>query len=446
MLRVRFSQMVDRLEDLKSLSDDFSMIIEPIEAIAVELPQAKARVMETEALLSREIEANQNLRREVDSLTSELSATSGELTSFSARSRKLEAECQEMAGSVDEQRALLRDQAQLLDNVERQLAVEAEQHSSVAAELALQRAENEAVVQSLQRAQSALQRESEQHSIFERESRRLHQLVGEQSERIVALEARANELAEQRDRQAQTVAALEARLHETELARQKAEGEHESAVGQLTAERTSLSLKVDAVAARLASTEHILTKVRTQFRDKDEALRTTERSLKDALLERISADRRLEAMRSELGHQTVQLGELQRLRQEADERSEMLTKALAAKDVALENSMAKAGSLGDRLESLTKRYENDRVTQEAANRRLIEELESERAERTLAQGALEIARENRVALQRQNETLKRAVRAIQTQSEPVGSEQYHLPDAGHVTNVSFLTLSDSRPE
>ncbi|WP_224000700.1 hypothetical protein [Aureimonas sp. SA4125] len=446
MLRVRFSQMVDRLEDLKSLSEDFSMIVEPIEAIAEELPHAKARVMETEALLSREIEANQNLRREVDALTSELSATSGELTSYTTRARKLEAECHEMTGTVDEQRALLREQAQLLDNIERQLAVEAEQHSSVAAELALQRAEREATEQSLQRAQSELQRESEQHSIFERECRRLHQLVGEQSERIVGLEARANELAEQRERQKGVFAALEVRLQEAELACQKAEEEHESIVGQLTAERTSLTLKVDAAAARLASTEHILANLRSQFRDKDEALRITERSLKDALLERIAADRRLEAMRNELVHQSAQVSEIHRLRQEADERNEMLTKTLAAKDVALENSLAKAVSLGDRLETLTRRNENDRVKQEAATRRLIEELESERAERTLAQGALEIARENRVALQRQNEILKRSVRAMQTQGELVIPEQNLAPDTGQTTNVSFLARPDSRPE
>jgi crescentin len=446
LLRVRFSQLVDRLEDLKSLSADFSLIIEPVEEIALELPQAKARVMETEALLSREVETNHSLRREVDDLTSRLSSVSGELASATARSRKLESDIHEYATALDEQRILLREKTLLVDNIERQLAAEVEQHASTAAELALQRAEGDAVEQSLQRSEAALQRESEQHSIFERESRRLQQLVGEQVARIAELETRNGELADSRQASLQTIATLEERLLESELARQKYAGEQDGVINQLAAERSSLGLKLDAVAARLASTEQILANVRGQFREKDEALRTAERSLKEALLERIAADRRVEAMRGELAHQVEQLGEAHRLRQEFDERCEMLSKALAAKDAALEKSLAKSASLGDRLESLTKRYENDRMAQEAAGRRLIEELESEKAERTLAQGALEIARENRVALQRQNEALKRAVRAFQTQGDDGDLGRPSSPAFEPHTNVSFLSRPNDHPD
>jgi crescentin len=446
LLRVRFSQMIDRLEDLKSLSDDFNMIIEPIEAIAVELPQAKARVMETQAMLSREVEASQILRREVDELTSRLSSVSGELASVDSRSRKLEAQISEYESALDEHRILLREKNLLVDNVERQLAAEVDQHASTAAELALQRADSETIEQSLQRAEAAVQRESEQHAIHERESRRLQQLAGEQMARIADLETRHNELADQRQINLQTIATLEARLVEAELARQKSASEQDGAIVQLTADRSSLLLKLDAVTARLTSTEQILSGVRSQFREKDEALRTAERSLKEALLERITADRRVEAVRGELAHHVDQLGEAHRLRNEFEERCEMLAKAMAAKDATLETSLAKAASLGDRLESLTKRYENDRMAQDAAGRRLIEELESEKAERTLAQGALEIARENRVALQRQNETLKRAIRALQTQGDPADLRQLSSQSFEQHTNVSFLAQPDNRAE
>jgi crescentin len=446
LLRVRFSQMIDRLDDLKSLSDDFSHIVEPIEALAAELPQAKARVMETEALLSREIESNQSLRREVDALTSNLSATAGELASTAARTRKLESDLHELDATVEEQRLLLREKAVLFENSERQLAAMMEQHDATVAELALKRAENEAVEQSLQRSELALQRESEQHSIFERESRRLQQLVGEQVERAVSLEARNADLAQQRENHLHALSALEARMLEADLNRQKADSEQEDAMARLAAERSSLALKVDAVTARLATTEHILTKVRAQFREKDEALRNAERSLKEALLERIAGERRLEGVRAELAHHQDHAGESQRLRQELDERCEMLTKALAGKDAALESSLSKAASLGDRLETLTRRYENDRMTQEAVNRRLVEELESERAERTLAQGALEIARENRIALQRQNEALKRSARAFQTQGEPAEPWSEPAGERQPGSNVSFLALGDARPD
>jgi crescentin len=46
------------------------------------------------------------------------------------------------------------------------------------------------------------------------------------------------------------------------------------------------------------------------------------------------------------------------------------------------------------------------------NHRLIEELQHERSERKLAQGALDIARESRVALQKQHEALRRSARSF----------------------------------
>jgi crescentin len=115
----------------------------------------------------------------------------------------------------------------------------------------------------------------------------------------------------------------------------------------------------------------------------------------------------------------------------------MLAKALAAKDAALENAVDKARLRSERVDQLTKRFEQERAVLETAHRRLLEELENERAERTLAQGALKIARESRASLQRLNESLKRQNRSIRTaaDAEIVADDR---PDTGveDSTNVS----------
>ena len=88
----------------------------------------------------------------------------------------------------------------------------------------------------------------------------------------------------------------------------------------------------------------------------------------------------------------------------------MLNKAIAAKDFQIESSDNKLTSLTERIDQLTKRFEQERNTLEAANRRLTEELQNEKAERSLVQGALEIARESRVKIQKKYIALRKKTR------------------------------------
>jgi crescentin len=445
LLRVRFSQLAHRLDDLKSLNDDFALLAEPLEAIFTELPQAKSRILETEALLSRELENGQAVRREVDTLSGRLSAVSSELRNERARSQKIESELGELSAVFEETRLTLREKAGLLENAERQLVLEMEKQQSLAADLAVQRAEFQATEKALVKAEATLQRETEQRSIYEKESRRLQQVVEDQLDRAAGLQAQNGDLAQQRDRHLAEIAALDARLQDVQGLHQKTAAENEAVIAQLTTERATMTLRLDALLARLGTTEQILGNVRGQFREKEEALRGAERQLKDGVTERAALDRRLDTARGELAHYMAQLEDSHRQQQELNDRADMLNKALAAKDAALENAVNKSNSLADRIESLTARYENDRLNQEAASRRLIEELENEKAERTLAQGALEIARENRSALQRQNESLKRAVRAGQAHPDDQPTPARPVEDAPPSTsNVSFLTVPDKK--
>lgn len=85
----------------------------------------------------------------------------------------------------------------------------------------------------------------------------------------------------------------------------------------------------------------------------------------------------------------------------------MLTNAMAAKDAQIEQLQNRSEALKNQLDDAAVRYEQERTTLEALNRKLIEEVQSERAERALAQGALSIARGSREKLLIQIEELKR---------------------------------------
>ena len=413
MLRVRISEMSERLGELRTLTDDFTMLIDPIEEIAEELPRSKGRILELEALLAQEMDSGQALRREVDGLLGRYSATASDLSTANARISRLESLLREQETSFDEQRLTLREKTTHANALERQLLSEVEQNQSLALEVKTLRAEAQISDQALSEAERLLAEIGEQRHLLDGENRRLQALAEEQSADIVTVNARAEDMAQQLDHNLHLVASLEAQLASEQSARQKVSAQHEADLSALKTERSSSAMKVEALTARLAATDQILAQVRHQLREREETMRSAERANKEAIAERSTFESRLESLKAESARLAAQLGDAQKNRSDLEGRCDMLVKALAAKDASLESVTTRANNLSDRVEALTLRFEQDRLALEATNRRLIEELQNEKAERTLAQGALDIARESRAALQRQNETLKRATRVRQ---------------------------------
>lgn len=410
LLRVRMSEMVERLEDLKTLGADFADILKPIETISSELPLSKARVLELEVLLDQELDSNHALRREIDGLSSRISALTSELSGAQARAARLDHALDEREGTVEDLRLALRERSQFADEVERRLLAESEQAEMLRFEVKSLRGEMQVADQALLDSDRRLATLGEQRGVAEGEVQRLQRLAEDLNARLVSANVRLDELDQSLEDSVAAATGLEIQLASEQAAHQRAQTQYEAELATARSDHSNLTMRAEALAARHQATEQILSQVRAQLRDKEDALRQSERAVKEGLSERQSLDRRLEATREELARREIVVGERQRAQAELEERCEMLTKALAAKEAALENANAKAQHLGDRVDALTLRYEKERHGLETANRRLLEELQNERAERTLAQGALDIARESRLSLQRQNEALKRAAR------------------------------------
>ena len=139
-------------------------------------------------------------------------------------------------------------------------------------------------------------------------------------------------------------------------------------------------------------------------------------------MERAALERKIESSTEVQQRQSTQLQDLQKQNNDLQARSDMLTKALAAKDGLVEGANRKANTLSSRLDMLTARAEQERIALEATNRRLLEELQAEKAERSLAQGALDIARSSRTKLLSQYSALKR---------QHVGAQPAPQEDAGY---------------
>lgn len=412
LVRVRISQMMERLDDLKTLQADFSSILEPLAGVADELPQAKIRIAELEVLLAREQEHVRSVRRELGELNARAATSANELSAASAEAQRLEAQLRERDAEAEELRVRVRDRTVAAENLERQLFAETEQVRALTGENKSLRVEAQAADHAMTRAERELTDLGERLSLSEQDARRLQALAGEQAVRLSEAEARVVELTQQIEVLRQRNRDLETQLAAETSARERGEGHFETEMAAMRADRANLVMKLDASMGRAGTLEQLLAQVRSQLREREETARTADRTLKELQIERTTLDRRLEGLQGELQRQTERISEMQRLRSESDTRADMLSKALAAKEAAMEQSQSRVAALADRMDQLGRRHEAEKGELQAANRRLVEELQNERSERALAQGALDIARETRSTLQKQHEALKRAVRNL----------------------------------
>lgn len=434
LLHVRFSYMADRLEDLKSLSDDFHLLSKPIEELSTELPKAKARVLELEALLRRESEERARFQRELQQNAEKFSTLSNDYHVLFNRNKAMEDDLDHVHASAAADRSKLAETQKLLANADQQLATERENRQRLDAEvgeLSELLAERAAELQ-LTQEQAILH--ADRSATLERELERLQGAIDKQVMDRVDLQSRLNESDRQAQERQTRIAELQQKLEAEQAARQQREHAHDLTLSALSAEKASLVLRLEALTARVTSAEQVVGQSRHLISEKDAALRNSDSLVRNLEKQCEAAERQNANLEQRLAAKAAELSETQRSAESLVKRCDMLTKALSAKEVALTSALEKARARSERVEELTKEFELERAALEASHRRLVEELENERAERTLAQGALNIARESRASLQRLNESLKRANRSFQPMAldDPKQSEPQ--------SNVSFLPV------
>lgn len=439
VVRQRIGVMLDRLDDMRSLRDDFASILEPLIQISDELPRSGMRIAELEASLAQERQSIATLRHNLSESTLKLGAVSNELSEAQARADKAEGELIDREQAINEQTIALRDKTLAIENLERQLFGETEQNKALIGENKALRLEAQAADSALSRSEHDLLTARERLGTLDQDNRRLQILSEEQSTHLAELTGRHKDLESTIDAGLQRLRAIEAQLVAETEARERAEAQYDVEVGGYRTDRAALNMKLEAADNRAATGDQLLAQTRNLLREKDEAHRISERNLKEASIARATAERRVEALQADLRRQTERFQEAQRVRAELDGRTAMLNKALVAKDAALEQASMRNIGLTDRIAELTRKNEVSRTELEISNRRLTEDLENERSERTLLQGALDIAREARVSLQKQHEALKRSSRGWRDDAKAEADQGQDAETAEENSNVRPFT-------
>ena len=155
-VRERINHLSMRLDELKTLADDFGHIVQPVHDFVQQHTHTQAKLLETDALLTREREVSSATRAELNDLHGVAARLSGDLAAATADLRGHEARLREQDASLTQTRLRIEDQNAIIDNLERQLDAEVERTRTLGDDNQVLRSEIESLDQFRSRAEGDL--------------------------------------------------------------------------------------------------------------------------------------------------------------------------------------------------------------------------------------------------------------------------------------------------
>src|SRR4051794_15178321 len=298
LMRDRVIHMIERLGELRSLREDFTILIEPLLALAREHSQVQARLMGTETSLRHERTLIETLSRQINDLTHQKMSLSDELALASAQVSKQERVMQESL--IESLRRAHQDAEMLVDSLKKQFAAEAERAQATLTANENLRAAAQEADRAVARSERGFVEARERIEVLEHDNQSLRKSANDQAQRIGDLISRQGELDRHLADAQRQVAELEAKLAAGHAERQKIEAQREAERAAAQTQATAFAVKVDGLDARIAAADMILAQTRDQLRDKNEALLVSERVLKETTIETQRLERRLESMQQDL--------------------------------------------------------------------------------------------------------------------------------------------------
>ena len=188
---------------------------------------------------------------------------------------------------------------------------------------------------------------------------------------------------------------LENALANEQSAHSALQARHLEESERLRGESSQLVHKTDALRGRADMAEKLLSEARAQLRGKVEELRATERQGLEARILAETFEKKLRSATEDLTKAEQRIAAMDDMRVNLVDRVNSLTKALHARDGAATSAEQKTENLARRHDDALRTAQREREQAERTVAELRDMLERERAERILAEGALQAARQIR---------------------------------------------------
>ena len=234
-----------------------------------------------------------------------------------------------------------------------------------------------------------------------KEARSLTELAQNNAAEISDRDRLAAELRAERTRLQAETESLSNRLGQTSLELEQTKKNFEEAVRDHAESRRMVDAKLAAVTGRAATLNGLLEESRDQLAKRTAEVRDAQSEVKDAQIAKNRAESRAEAA----ARAVTDAVEIQRKTEEARrvlfERTEMLSKALSAKEKNVQRLETQLSEMDMRFRSVEQTIEKNARIHAKREQELLAQLERERMERSMTEGAAEVLRRDKLRIQRE---------------------------------------------
>jgi chromosome segregation ATPase len=396
----------NKIRELDAIRDAFGKLVDPVNKTLKAYEQEKSEKLSLQTTLAE--------------LRNAYNKTRGELAAHEKKSSALETECIRLRQDF----SITQQNLRTAEAARAEQAVELQNHRAAVVEL-----------------DRRLKHEVAERESFREEHRRLGDRLAAADKRIVQLESES-ETARQRlvvaerekatlqssfDNASGETARLSRKIVEAEnmvAAMQGRMRQVEAQSGEVAAERARLAQALDeerqrhqsetratqarleALQTRAVTTEKLLDEARAALLARAEEIRAFERRTVESGLARNTLESRLSEMQAAETQRNAELNDAEQARMALNERVVALTKAIKTRETALARAEERISMLTDRVARLESELQANSYGAEKQIEEITAALQRERAERAIAEGALETGRRDLARLLREVATLQ----------------------------------------
>jgi crescentin len=399
-------EATNKIRELDSIRDAFGKLVEPVSKTLKAYEQEKSEKLSLQSTLAE--------------MRNAYNKTRGELAAYEKKSTALEAECIRLRQDFSVTQQNLRT----AEATKAEQAVELQNHRAAIIEL-----------------DRRLKHEIAERESFREEHRRLGDRLAAADKRIVQLEsegdtARQKLVVAEREKATlqssfdnasaetarlsrkiveaeNTVAAMQGRVRQIEANFTELSADRARLAQALDEERQrhqnetrAVQARLEALQTRAITTEKLLDEARAALLARAEEIRTFERRAIEANLTRNALESRLSEMQTAESQRNAELNDAEQARMALNERVAALTKAVKTRETALARAEERITMLSDRVSRLESELQANSYGAEKQIEELTAALQRERAERAMAEGALETGRRDLARLLREVATLQ----------------------------------------
>jgi crescentin len=400
-LRYQLDEVYHSFAAVDEIKRSFAALAQPFQKTLRDYEATEAARQEAETQLQREREGHESLKQQFADLSERLQKTTEERGWLNSQNQHLQQSLRHTESKLASVETEMRSQSATLADFDRQLSAEMAQTKGLTEDNQNLREQLSKADEITSRLEVEIRELKEDRALSQEESRTFSTSLNEALANGVKLGRKLSEaeiaLGDIRAREIHlegTVARIEA-----ENIRLRAEAED---IGERYASEVSaLTAKLDALGARSATAERLLNDTRTQLQERIDEARSADRKFLDSGLHVNALQTRLAKAEAELKKYQATSGDVELKSIALNEQTSLLQRTLSERESDLRLADEKVQTLETRLRQMSDEYRRERSHFERQLGELRRELDREKMDRSLAEGALETARQNRAKLLRQ---------------------------------------------